>query len=63
MAVSNNLTNEKDGDMQKTDSLTGSLQDGFHLPERPPEETVIPLLTNISEINKFVGVWEKEKSK
>ena len=49
--------------MPKTDSLTGSLQDGFHLPERPPEETVIPLLTNISEINKFVGVWEKEKSK
>lgn len=49
--------------MQKDDSLTGSPWDGLNLPERPPEGTGIPLLTNISEINKFVGVWEKEKSK
>ena len=49
--------------MQKADSVTGGTWDGLNLPKRPPEGTGIPLLTNISEINKFVGVWEKEKSK
>lgn len=59
--VSNNFSKEKDWDVQQTGSFADGQRTDTYVPKKIPEGTVIPLLTSISEISKFIGVWEKEK--
>lgn len=62
MATSSILTNIKITDPKKVEDFVEALDISAHEPERIPSKPIIPLVTNIGEIRKFMGMENREKS-
>lgn len=60
MATSSILTNIKITDPQKAEDFAEALDISAHEPERRPSKPTIPLVTNIGEIRKFMGMENRE---
>ena len=60
MATSSILTNIKILDPQKAEDFVEALDISAHEPERLPSKSIIPLVTNIEEIRKFMGMENRE---
>lgn len=60
MATSSILTNIKITDPQKAEDFAEALDISAHEPERQPSKPIIPLVTNIGEIRKFMGMENRE---
>ncbi len=60
MATSSILTNIKITDPQKAEDFAEALDISAHEPERRPSKPIIPLVTNIGEIRKFMGMENRE---
>lgn len=60
MATSSILTNIKITDPQKAEDFAEALDISAHEPERWPSKPIIPLVTNIGEIRKFMGMENRE---
>lgn len=56
MATSSILTNIKITDPQKAEDFAEALDISAHEPERRSSKPIIPLVTNIGEIRKFMGM-------
>lgn len=59
MATSSILTNIKITDPQKAEDFAEALDISAHEPERRPSKQIIPLVTNIGEIRKFMGMGNR----
>lgn len=60
MATSSILTNIKITDPKKAEDFAEALDISAHEPERRPSKPIIPLVTNIGEIRKFMGMENRE---
>ena len=60
MATSSILTNIKITDPKKAEDFVEALDISAHEPERTPSKPIIPLVTNIGEIRKFMGMENRE---
>lgn len=60
MATSSILTNIKITDPQKVEDFAKALDISAHEPERKPIKPIIPLVTDVEEIRKFMGMGNKE---
>lgn len=60
MATSSILTNIKITDPKKAEDFAEALDVSAHEPERMHTKPVIPLVTNIEEIRKFMGMGIKK---
>ena len=60
MATSSILTNIKITDPKKVEDFVVALDISAHEPERIPSKPIIPLVTNIGEIRKFMGMENRE---
>lgn len=60
MATSSILTNIKITDPKKVEDFVEALDISAHEPERKPFKPIIPLVTNIGEIRKFMGMENRE---
>lgn len=60
MATSSILTNIKITDPEKAEDFAEALDRSAHEPERMPVKPIIPFVTNIDEIRKFMGMGNKE---
>ena len=60
MATSSILTNIKITDPKKAEDFVDALDISAHEPERRPSKPIIPLVTNIGEIRKFMGMENRE---
>ncbi len=60
MATSSILTNIKITDPQKAEDFAEALDISAHEPERRSSKPIIPLVTNIGEIRKFMGMENRE---
>lgn len=60
MATSSILTNIKITDPKKAEDFAEALDRSAHEPERIPGKPIIPFVTNIEEIRKFMGMGNKE---
>lgn len=60
MATSSILTNIKITDPKKVEDFVETLDISAHEPERIPSKPIIPLVTNIGEIRKFMGMENRE---
>lgn len=60
MATSSILTNIKITDPQKAEDFAEALDISAHEPERRSSKPIIPLVTNMGEIRKFMGMENRE---
>lgn len=60
MATSSIFTNIKITDPKKAEDFVEALDSSAHEPKRTPSKPVIPLITNIEEIRKFMGMENRE---
>lgn len=60
MATSSILTNIKITDPKKAEDFVEALDISAHEPERISSKPIIPLVTNIGEIRKFMGMENRE---
>ncbi len=60
MATSSILTNIKITDPKKVEDFVEALDISAHEPERIPSKPIIPFVTNIGEIRKFMGMENRE---
>lgn len=60
MATSSILTNIKITDSKQAEDFAKALDISAHEPERIPTKPVIPLVNNIEEIRKFMGMRVKQ---
>ena len=60
MATSSILTNIKITDPKKAEDFAEALDISAHEPERRSSKPIIPLVTNIGEIRKFMGMENRE---
>jgi len=60
MATSSILTNIKITDPKKAEDFVEALDISAHEPERIPTKSVIPLVNDIEEIRKFMGMGIKK---
>ena len=60
MATSSILTNIKITDPQKAEDFAEALDISAHEPERRSSKPIMPLVTNIGEIRKFMGMENRE---
>lgn len=60
MATSSILTNIKITDPKKAEDFAKALDVSAHEPARMPTKPVIPIVTNIEDIRKFMGMGINE---